>query len=87
MPETTPSLPQFLHALRAVMRQSHAVAVVSVPAHLMQVGMVIVVSSWTNTACYVERWPACIMLLIDLAILQHRVTASVLINRFQCGTG
>ena len=45
VPETTSSLPQFLHALRALMRRSHAVAVVSVPAHLMQVHTVIEVAS------------------------------------------
>ncbi len=32
-----PSLPQFLHALRGLLRKAHAVAVLTVPTHLMQV--------------------------------------------------
>ncbi|XP_064400311.1 elongator complex protein 4-like [Halichondria panicea] len=31
-----PSLPQFLHALRGLLRKAHAVAVLTVPTHLMQ---------------------------------------------------
>ena len=37
--DTTPSLPQFLHCLRALLRRSYSVAVVSVPAHLIQVSL------------------------------------------------
>ena len=35
--DSTPSLPQFLHRLRALLRRAYAVAVVTIPTHLMQV--------------------------------------------------
>lgn len=35
--DSTHSLPRFLHRLRALLRRAYAVAVVTVPTHLMQV--------------------------------------------------
>ena len=35
--ESTHSLPRFLHRLRALLRRAYAVAMVTVPIHLMQV--------------------------------------------------
>ena len=36
-PTVAPTLPQFMHSLRAMLRQSYAVGIVTVPTHLMQV--------------------------------------------------
>ena len=44
-PPPSPTLPQFLHSLRGLLRRAYAVALVTVPTHLMQVQIVAQISA------------------------------------------
>lgn len=47
MTDSSHSLLQFFHCLRALLRRAYAVALVTVPTHLMQVGTIIYHGLWT----------------------------------------
>ena len=53
--DSIPLLPRFLHRLRALLRRAYAVAMVTVPTHLMQVHthdvIIIMCTSYTCNEC------------------------------------